>query len=122
MQRSTNLLKSFSYAFDGIKIALKYNRNLRIHFVIAALVIILSFILNISAFEFSLVLVVILFVIVAEMMNSVIEEMVNLIIKEHAQEAKIAKDVAAGMVLIAAISSVIIGLLIFVPHLLPLLK
>lgn len=120
MQRSTNLLKSFSYAFQGIKTALKYNRNLRIHFVIAALVIILSSILKISAFEFSVVLIVILFVIVAEMMNSVIEEMVNLIIKEHAQEAKIAKDVAAGMVLVAAIGSIIVGLLILLPRLLPL--
>jgi diacylglycerol kinase len=58
----------------------------------------------------------ILVVIVTEMINTVIEEMVDLIVQEHRQQAKIAKDVAAGMVLISAVGSLIVGFLVFGPH------
>ena len=60
--------------------------------------------------------VVILLVISSEMINTAIEEMVNLITSEHKKEAKIAKDVAAGMVLVTSVGSVIIGFLIFTPY------
>lgn len=60
--------------------------------------------------------VMILLVLSAEMINSAIEKMVDLITLEHRKEAKIAKDVAAGMVLLTALGSIIVGVLIFVPH------
>lgn len=108
--------KSFRFAAAGVWWGLKYNQNLRFHFGAAILVIILSVIFRINAFEMGVLGVMILVVIVSEMMNTVIEEMVDLITKEHRQQAKIAKDVAAGMVLVSALGSVIVGFLVFGPH------
>lgn len=112
---------SFKYAFEGVMHALKYNQNLRIHFATATLVIIASIFFQVSAFEMGILGIMILLVICAEMINTAIEEMVNLIVTEHRKEAKIAKDVAAGMVLLTATGSVIVGILIFTPHILKLL-
>jgi diacylglycerol kinase len=121
MEVNKSLLKSFKFAFEGIHLAYKYNRNIRIHSIVAIFVIILSLILQISWFEFGLILMVILLVIAAEMINTAIEEMVDLITEEHRQQAKIAKDAAAGMVLVTAIGSVVIGVVIFLPYLLEFL-
>lgn len=114
--------KSFKYAFEGIGLAFKYNQNIRFHFLAAIIVIIASIILRVNAFEMGILGVMILLVICAEMINTAIEEVVNLLINEHRQEAKIAKDVSAGMVLLTVIGSVIVGVLIFTPHILKLLK
>ncbi|MGA2967608.1 MAG: diacylglycerol kinase family protein [Candidatus Levyibacteriota bacterium] len=119
---NTNLLKSFKYAFQGIYYALKFNRNIRIHFIAAILVIIASIILKVNAFEMGILGVMILLVICTEMINTAIEEVVNLLTNEHRVEAKIAKDVSAGMVLLTAMGSIIVGVLIFVPHILKLFK
>ncbi|MBI4089580.1 MAG: diacylglycerol kinase family protein [Candidatus Levybacteria bacterium] len=115
-----SILKSFRHALEGLWYALKYNRNLRIHFFVALVVIMVGIFFRINAYEMSILGVVIILVISAEMINTSIEEMVNLITSEHKREAKIAKDVAAGMVLIVAIGSVIIGFLIFAPYILRL--
>jgi diacylglycerol kinase (ATP) len=117
-----SLLSSFKYAFMGIYYALKFNRNIRIHFVIAALVIVASIFFKVSAFEMGILGIMILLVICTEMINTAIEEMVNLLTNEHRMEAKIAKDVSAGMVLLTAMGSVIVGILVFTPHILKLLK
>lgn len=110
--------KSFKYASAGVWWALKYNQNLRFHFFAAIIVIIFSIMFHINAFEMGILGVMILVVIVTEMINTVVEEMVDLITKEHRQQAKIAKDVAAGMVLLSAVGSIIVGFLVFVPHIL----
>lgn len=108
--------KSFKFASAGIWWGLKYNQNLRFHFAAAIIVIILSIVFRINAFEMGVLGVMILVVIVSEMMNTVVEEVVDLIVQEHRQQAKIAKDVAAGMVLVSALGSVIVGFLVFGPH------
>lgn len=108
--------KSFLHAFEGVYYALKHNQNLRLHFLTGFLVVLASLILKVSLFEMAILGVMILLVISAEMINASIEQMVNLIVTEHRKEAKIAKDVAAGMVLITSIGSVIVGLLILVPY------
>jgi diacylglycerol kinase (ATP) len=113
---------SFYCAFQGVKHALKHNQNLRIHFFVAALVIFASVIFHVNPFEMGILGTMILLVIAAEMINTAIEEMVDLITMEHRQEAKAAKDVAAGMVLIIALGSVIVGFLIFAPHIERLLR
>lgn len=115
-----SFIKSFGYAFEGLLHALKYNRNLRIDFLTAAIVILVSLYFHVSPFEMGILGVMILLVISSEMINTAIEEMVNLITSEHRKEAKIAKDVAAGMVLVASIGSVIVGILIFTPYILKL--
>lgn len=116
MQRSNNIFKSLGYAIQGIKTALHYNRNLKIHFCVAAVVLILGFALQVTPVEMGILSVLIVLVICCEMINSVIEEMVNLIVKEHREEARIAKDVAAGMVLIAALGALAVGIIVFTPY------
>src|SRR5260221_12757240 len=114
------LIESFGYAFAGVAHAFKENQNIRIHFYVAILVTIASIYFKVSPFEMGILGIVILLVIASEMINTAIEEMVDLITTEHRQEAKIAKDVAAGMVLVTAMGSVIIGILIFTPYIVKL--
>jgi len=110
------LADSLKYALAGFWLAFTENQNLRIHFIAAFFVAILGIYFHIDAFEMGILGITILLVIAAEMINTSIEEMVDLITTEHRQEAKRAKDVAAGMVLVTATGSVIVGLLIFIPH------
>lgn len=114
------LVKSFGYAFEGLSHAIRHNRNLKIHLAVGLIVILLSIFIHVTSFEMGVLGVMILLVILSEMINTAIEEMVNLITNEHRKEAKIAKDVAAGMVLVAAMGSVIVGVLIFTPYILKL--
>ncbi|OGH11917.1 MAG: hypothetical protein A2857_05695 [Candidatus Levybacteria bacterium RIFCSPHIGHO2_01_FULL_36_15] len=122
MSRHESLVKSFGYAFQGIIHALRNNQNLKIAFAGAVFVVIASIFFRVTPFEMGILGVMILLVICAEMINSAIEEMVDLITNEHRQEAKIAKDVSAGMVLLTLIGSVIVGLLIFVPYVIKYIK
>lgn len=122
MIQHRSLLKSFQYAASGVKFAVQDNQNIRIHIVVAVLVIAASLFFRINAFEMGILGVMILLVFSVEMVNTSIEEMTNLITREHAKEAKIAKDVSAGMVLVVASGAVIVGTLIFLPHVLRLFK
>jgi diacylglycerol kinase len=122
MIKHKKLANSFKYAIYGVNYALKYNQNLRIHFYTALLVVIASIFFHVNAFEMGILGVMILLVISAEMINTAIEEMTNLITSEHRVEAKIAKDVAAGMVFLTAMGSVIVGVLVFLPHILRLFR
>ncbi|HVF69266.1 MAG TPA: diacylglycerol kinase family protein [Xanthomonadales bacterium] len=114
--------KSFRFALEGIDYALNSDQNLVVHFIIAFLVIIASILLDVSSFEMAILGVTILMVITTEMLNTSIEKAVDLVTKEHRMDAKIAKDVASGMVLITAFGSIIIGVLIFLPHILKLFQ
>lgn len=116
------LVKSFSYAIEGITHAFSNDQNLIIHFTVALIVVGASILFRVTPFEMGLLGLTILLVIATEMINTAIERMVDLITKEHRVEAKIAKDVSSGMVLITAIGSVVIGILIFTPYILRLLK
>lgn len=118
MIQTRRLVRSFKYASEGLFYSLRYDQNLRIHFFVAILVVIASIFFRITPFEMGILGVTILLVICAEMINTSIEKMVDLITTEHRKEAKIAKDVAAGMVLLTSIGSVIVGVLIFLPHIL----
>ncbi len=116
MNYDKSLWSSFMYAVEGIWHALKNNRNFRIEVFLGVLAVLLGLYLQITALEMVIVILVILLVILSEMVNTSLEEMVNLITSEHKKEAKIAKDVAAGMVLVAAAGSAVIGFLIFTPY------
>ncbi len=120
MIQLTRLVKSFGYAFEGLQHAFTYDQNLRIHFLVAIVVIIFCVVLGVSALEMGLLGVMIILVITTEMINTAIERMVDLITKEHRVEAKIAKDVSSGMVFVSAVGSVIVGVLIFLPYILRL--
>lgn len=122
MDSHQSLVKSFKYAFEGILFSIEHNRNLRIHIVVAFLVILASLFFRVNAFEMGILGVMIILVICLEMINTAIEEMVDLITQEHKQQAKIAKDVSAGMVLVVSTGSVIVGLLIFIPYIIRYFK
>ena len=121
MFKNRTLFQSFKYSFEGLNHAIRQNQNLRIHIVIAVVVIMLGLILGVSQFEMGILGVMILLVLMAEMINTALEEMVDLIVTEHRRQAKIAKDVASGMVLVATIGSAIFGAFIFLPHVVKLL-
>ena len=120
MDYDKSLTKSFRYALEGFSHAFKFNRNFRIASLIGAIVIGLGLYLQITNFEMIILVVTVLVVLLSEMMNTSIEEVVNLVTNEHRKEARIAKDVAAGMVLVAVLGSVIFGFLIFIPYILKL--
>lgn len=110
-------IRSFHFAFSGLWYSIRTQRNMRVHLLITLLAIIAGILLHISAVEFALIFVAILIVFTAEMFNTVFELCVDLASPEYHPLAKIAKDVAAGAVLLSAMLSVVIGLFIFVPHL-----
>lgn len=110
------LVRSFGHAFAGIVFVFRYNQNIRVHFVVAVLVVVASIYFKVTPFEMGILGVMILLVLSSEMINTAIEEMVNFVTIEHQREAKIAKDVSAGMVLLTAVGSIIVGLLVFIPH------
>lgn len=109
------LLKSFKYAFEGICTGIKEEQNMKVHIAIMILVIIFGIMLKISIIEWIICIVLFGLVISMELINTAIENTVDLVTKEKNEQAKIAKDVAAGAVLVSAISSAIIGIIIFIP-------
>lgn len=112
-----DLIKSFQYALQGIVHTLSTQRNMRIHFVIALIVMLLSLILGVGRWEALLLFVAITLVIVAELFNTAIEAMVDMATDTYHPLAKIAKDVAAGAVFLAAGLAIAIGATVFLPYL-----
>lgn len=115
-QRAT-FLRSFVYAWRGIRYTLRTQRNMRIHLGLAVAAIALGVVLRISPVEFALVFIAITGVFVTEMLNTVTEAVVDLVTREYHPLARAAKDVAAGAVLVNAILAVIIALCVYIPHL-----
>lgn len=113
-------LRGFVYAWRGLAHTVRTQRNARVHMLVGAAAVALGIALRISAVEFALLFVAITLVFVAEMFNTVAEACVDMITVEYHPLAQVAKDVAAGAVLVNAMLSVAIGLFIFVPHLWPL--
>ena len=112
-RRAPRLIDSFNYAFEGIIHVLRTQRNLRIHFAIAAAVLIAALALDISKIELIALLISIAFVLIAEMLNSAIEGAIDISTTSFDPNAKLAKDVAAGSVLIASINALAVGYLVF---------
>ncbi len=109
-------IAGFGYAFHGLWYALRTQRNTRVHVAIATLAILVSIFFRISPVEFAMIFVAITGVFIAEMFNTVIEICVDLATPTYHPLAKIAKDVAAGAVLLNAMLSVVIGLFVLGPH------
>lgn len=110
-RRST--LKSFTWAFEGIVYVLRTQRNMKIHFAIAILVFGASLFFELTRTELVVLLLTISFVLVMEMLNTAVEAAIDTFGTAFDPMAKIAKDVAAGAVLIAAINAVAVAYLIF---------
>lgn len=114
-----SLVSAFRYAFAGVRYLLWTQRNAKIHCAIAIAAVILGLLLRISRGEWLALVLSIALVLATEGINTAIEAAVDLVSPHYHPLAKIAKDVAAGTVLLVAIASVIIGLIIFLPHMLP---
>lgn len=113
MKNIYSLAKSFTYAFRGLRFAIDNERNMRIHLSVAVFVLEFSVIYGLKPQEYAILLIVFGLVIAAEMINTAIEALVDLSTPGYDSLAKIAKDVAAGAVLILAVISVIVGGILF---------
>ena len=114
--KTSSLLKSLTYAYRGIALALKSQRNFRFDFIFGILILILAIFLRFSFSELGLLILTINAVLFAELMNTVIEFVIDAYYgNRYSVIAKMSKDIAAGAVLITAASSIIVGLMLFVP-------
>ncbi len=110
--------RSFSFAGQGVWYAVRTQRNMRVHLLAALAAVIAGLILRISAVDWACVLLAIGMVLTAEALNTVVEALADLCTEEFHPLAKIAKDTAAGAVLIAAAAAVGVGVAVFLPKLL----
>ncbi len=115
-------LRSFVFAARGLRQVFAEEPNAAIHLTIAAIVIVAGFLLKLSKAEFAMIIVAIAMVFVAEVFNTAIERLTDLVSPTEHPLAGQSKDMAAGAVLIASIAAVIIGAIVFVPKLLPLIQ
>jgi len=118
-QVAPNLFLSFKYAWAGVRYAFATQRNFRIHTFIGILAVSLGAFLGIEALEMAVITMTCAIVMVLELINTAIESVVDLTVKQSYHElAKIAKDCAAGAVLVSAIAAVIVAAFILLPPLL----
>ena len=113
VRRAPTILDSFNYAFEGIIHVLRTQRNLRIHFAIAFAVLILALIVDVTKLELIALLLSVSFVLIAEMLNTAVEAAIDIATTSFDPMAKLAKDIAAGAVLIAAINAIAVGYIVF---------
>jgi diacylglycerol kinase (ATP) len=113
MRRKPSIIESFNFAIEGVVHVLRTQRNLRIHFAVAVIVLVLAVLVGVSKIELIALLIAIAFVLVAEMINTAIEGAIDAATTSFDPMAKLAKDIAAGAVLIAAVTAVGVGYLVF---------
>lgn len=115
-QKKEPLHRSFGYAFEGIAAVIKKERNMKIHCCAMILVIMAGTILQIPVWKWCICFCLFGLVMALELVNTAVEAVVDLVTEEQRALAKLAKDAAAGAVLIAAIMAAVAGLMIFIPE------
>ena len=110
------IFHSFKHAIDGIATAVRTGRNMCIIIACAAVVILLGFLCGLSGLEWAVILLCCGGMIFAELINTALESVVDMMTTEHLPLAKKAKDIAAGAVLVFAVFTVAIGLIVFIPY------
>lgn len=120
--KPSRFIDSLNCAIDGILYAAGTQRHVRNHFLVAAAVLLLALFLRVSPVEFVLLAISISFVLFAEMMNTAVEAVVDLVTADYHPLAKIAKDVAAGSVLLSVVGALVCGYLILSSYIFPLYK
>lgn len=116
--QAESIKKSFRYAWDGVKYTWLHERNMRIHTAAALAALTLAWVLEIRTLEFVAVSLVSGMVIVAEMANTALEALIDLVIKKRDPLAAIAKNTAAGAVLITSLAALLVGVAVFGPRVL----
>ncbi len=109
-------LRSFRYAFAGVRLLFSEEHNARIHATITVLVVVAGIVLRVSPVEWGVLVICIGMVLAAEAFNSSIERIANYLTTERDDRIRDIKDLAAGAVLLCAIAAAIVGLIVFVPH------
>jgi diacylglycerol kinase (ATP) len=113
MRVRPSIIESFNFAIEGVIHVLRTQRNMRLHFAAAVVVIVVAVAVGVSKIELSVLLISIAFVLVAEMINTAIEGAIDAATTSFDPMAKLAKDIAAGAVLIASVNAVAVGYLVF---------
>jgi diacylglycerol kinase (ATP) len=113
MKTRPSIIESFNYAIEGVVHVLRTQRNMRVHFAIAVAVLVIAVAVGVSRVELILLLLSITFVLVSEMINTAIEGTIDAATTSFDPMAKLAKDIAAGAVLISAVNAVAVGYLVF---------
>jgi diacylglycerol kinase (ATP) len=114
---TTSILQSFNYAFEGVIYTLRTQRNMRIHFAVAVVVLVLAFAYDVTKLELIALLLAIAFVLVTEMVNTAVEAATDVATTSFNPLAKLAKDIAAGAVLVASVTALAIGYLVLADRL-----
>lgn len=120
MSKNHSPTASFGYAIRGLKTAVKKEPNFRIHIIIALATLITASILGFTTVEWLLLAFTITLVLLLELVNTTLESIVNLVSPKISEEARVAKDVSAAAVFLAALLAVIVGLVLFIPKILSL--
>jgi diacylglycerol kinase (ATP) len=113
VRRPPSIIESFNFAIEGLVHVLRTQRNMRVHFAVAVAVLILAVLVGVDRIELIALLISIAFVLVAEMVNTAIEGAIDAATTSFDPMAKLAKDIAAGAVLIASLNAVAVGYLVF---------
>jgi diacylglycerol kinase (ATP) len=113
MKPRPSIIESFNFAIEGVIHVLRTQRNMRVHFVIAVAVLVVAVAVKVSRLELIALLISIAFVLVAEMINTAVEGAIDAATTAFDPMAKLAKDIAAGAVLIASVNAVAVGYLVF---------
>ena len=116
-RRAGSLLESFNFAFEGVIHVLRTQRNMRIHFGVAFVVLVAALVVGVDEDELIALLLAIAFVLIAEMINTAVEGAIDVATTSFDPMAKLAKDIAAGAVLIATIVALAVGYLVFAERL-----
>ena len=122
LNKFTRLLKKFGYAFAGLKTAINGHTSFVTHIFIAFLIALLSIFFQIRATELMFVISAIFLVLITELINTAIEESINLYTKEFNRGAMISKDAAAAAVLLSTVYALMIGVIVFAPKIYALIK
>lgn len=118
----SRLSQSFSWAIRGIFETVAGGTNMKIHLIAAVTVLVMGWALGLARLEWAIVSLTIFMVLAAETINTAIEKTVDLITDDHHPLARVAKDMAAGAVLLTALNSVIVAILVFGPKLIRLIQ
>lgn len=121
-KHSKAIFRKFSYAFRGLFISLKEERSLVIHLIFASLSVIIGIILQLSPISWAVLILTIGLVVSSELMNTAIENVVDMVAFKYNFNAKKIKDIAAAATLVLAVIAVIVGLLLFIPRIITFIQ
>ncbi len=122
MSKKHSATDSFGYAFSGIKNSIKDEPNLRFHILAGTVAIFMGFYFQLSLEKMAILVITIFSVIILELVNTVVEEIVNIIRPHYSPKAKLIKDISAAIVLLSSFAAIAVGLLLFAPYILQLLS